>query len=128
MHTSVEFFLCSPGYLPFLSLITPILYQWQQSLMDHMKKTQGDTQQQGVGGSGSGGGGGNGDPLDSLTCHELTGGGGSTEGAEPALLSSESTSKQSPNTVKQSNSKTDTPSQDTAQQQKQEETGGCIIN
>lgn len=127
MHTLVESFLCSPGYLPFLSLITPILYQWQQSLMDHMKKIQGDTQQQG-GGSGSGGGGGNGDPLDSLTCHELTGGGGSTEGAEPALLSSESTSKQSPNTVKQLNSKTDTPSQDTAQQQRQEESGGCVIN
>ena len=32
--------LFSPGYLPFLSLITPILYQWQQLLQDHVRNVQ----------------------------------------------------------------------------------------
>ena len=109
------FVLYSPGYLPFLSLITPILYQWQQSLTNHMKKTPEAQQQIGVG-VGC-------DPLDLLVNHESTGGSAGVEGAEPTSPSE--TNKQ---TLKKNN-KTDTPSQETAhQQQKQDETGGCVIN
>ena len=78
-----------------------------------MKKTP-EAQQQIGAGAGS-------DPLDLLVNHESTGAG--VEGAEPT--SSSETNKQ---TLKQNN-KTDTPSQETAhQQQKQDETGGCVIN
>ena len=33
------FLLFSHGYIPFLSVITPILYQWQQPLIDHSMLT-----------------------------------------------------------------------------------------
>lgn len=111
-------FLYSPGYLPFLSLITPILCQWQQSLVDHMRKTPGEAQQQVGTGVGS-------DPLDLLVNHEATGGSVGAEGGGEPTSPSE-TNKQ---ISKLNNNKTDTPSQETAhQQQKQDETGGCVIN
>ncbi|XP_019849671.1 PREDICTED: RAB6A-GEF complex partner protein 1-like isoform X2 [Amphimedon queenslandica] len=108
-----------PGYLPFLSLITPILCQWQQSLVDHMKKTPGEAQLQAGTGVGS-------DPLDLLVNHESTGGSAGVEGGGEPTSPSETNKK----ILKQNNSnKTDTPSQETAhQQQKQDETGGCVIN